>query len=77
MASHTDSDNMTDSDDEDSLATRPDEINIPQGHPWLLGYNLYNNKDHAVLTSSAADALIASQHLPATILCLPAGMKSS
>ncbi len=50
-----------------------EEITVPALQPWLLGYDLTQSKDEIVLTSSAADTLIAIQNLPVPALCLPSG----
>jgi len=64
------------SPEDDENGSRPLllERSIPAIHPWLLGYHLIKSKEtEVVLTSSAADALIALQNLSVPVLCLPAG----
>lgn len=49
------------------------EHTVPKEHPWLLGYHLARGKDEVVLTSTAADMLVALQSLSVPVLCLPCG----
>lgn len=51
----------------------PEEVSLPSQNPWLMGYHLAKGKEEIVLTSTAADALVASQHLSIPALCTPAG----
>ncbi|KAI9561434.1 hypothetical protein GHT06_012391 [Daphnia sinensis] len=55
---------------------RIEERNIPQQHPWLLGYHLAKNKDEVILTATAADTLTALDCLAVPAVCLPSGISN-
>ena len=50
-----------------------EETTLPSQNPWLMGYHLVKGKEEIVLASTAADALVATQHLSIPALCTPAG----
>lgn len=52
----------------------PEETHLPKQHPLPLGYHLAKGKEDVVLTSTAADFLVAVQHLSVPAVCAPAGI---
>ena len=55
----------------------PEETHLPKQHPLPLGYHLAKGKEDVVLTSTAADFLVAVQHLSVPAVCAPAGNVTS
>lgn len=60
--------------DDEVNDTKIHEVVIPEENPWLLGFHLAKGEEEVLLTSTAADALVARQHLSVPTMCLPIGI---